>query len=473
VSPYPYWMVGSGDNAWQMTAATLVGLMSIPALAVLYGGLVQKKWIMNTMMMVFTTFCMVLIVWVLYGFKLGFGTPLISTFIGDPRTILGAAAETGQASIPLVDPAMPTLAHGGGFNMPGAAVEYFQFVFAAITPILFIGSVLGRIQFKVWLIFVPLWITFAYCVNAFLLWGGGYWAGKGALDFSGGYVIHLAAGTSGFVAAALVGPRLKRDREKAIPSNLMMVAVGAGILWLGWNGFNGGDPYYASTDAAAAVINTNLATACAMMTWILFDWWFSREKKPTFLGGLNGMICGLVGITPAAGYVNGLGALCIGVIASAVVWIAWYTLPKYVWPFNKVDDALGVVYTHGIAGLLGGLMVGLFADPNMIVYFDKTGHSAGFTGAGAFYGHPHQLLVQLEAGLTVIIWDAFVTFAILMFIKYVLRIKLRMDDATLEVGDVAIHGEEAFPEMAFLSTTAEAEASPSTQQPVAKVSAEE
>jgi ammonium transporter, Amt family len=468
VSPYPYWMVGSGDNAWQMTAATLVGLMSIPALAVLYGGLVQKKWIMNTMMMVFTTFCMVLIVWVLYGFKLGFGTPLVSTFIGDPRSILGAAAETGQASIPLVDPAMPTLAHGGGFNMPGAAVEYFQFVFAAITPILFIGSVLGRIQFKVWLIFVPLWITFAYCVNAFLLWGGGYWAGKGALDFSGGYVIHLAAGTSGFVAAAIVGPRLKRDREKAIPSNLMMVAVGAGILWLGWNGFNGGDPYYASTDAAAAVINTNLATACAMMTWILFDWWFSREKKPTFLGGLNGMICGLVGITPAAGYVNGLGALVIGVAASAVVWVAWYTLPKYVWPFNKVDDALGVVYTHGIAGLFGGLLVGVFADPNMIVYFDKAGKAAGFTGAGLAYGHPKQLLIQLEAGLTVIIWDAIVTAAILLFIKYVLRIKLRMDEATLEVGDVAIHGEEAFPEVAFLSATAEAEASPSTQQPHAK-----
>jgi Amt family ammonium transporter len=466
-------MVGSGDNAWQMTAATLVGLMSIPALAVLYGGLVQKKWIMNTMMMVFTTFCMVLIVWVLYGFKLGFGTPLVSTFIGDPRTILGAAAETGQASIPLVDPAMPTLPHGGGFNMPGAAVEYFQFVFAAITPILFIGSVLGRIQFKVWLIFVPLWITFAYCVNAFLLWGGGYWAGKGALDFSGGYVIHLAAGTSGFVAAALVGPRLRRDREKAIPSNLMMVAVGAGILWLGWNGFNGGDPYYASTDAAGAVINTNLATACAMMTWILFDWWFSREKKPTFLGGLNGMICGLVGITPAAGYVNGLGALVIGVVASAVVWVAWYTLPKYVWPFNKVDDALGVVYTHGIAGLLGGLMVGLFADPNMIMYFDKTGKAAGFAGTGLFYGHPKQLLIQLEAGLTIIIWDAIVTAVILLFIKYALRIKLRMDDATLEVGDVAIHGEEAFPEAAFLSVTAEAEASPSTQQPTVKVSSEE
>src|SRR5579863_3054867 len=279
LEPYPSWL-NAGDNSWQMTAATFVGLMSIPALAVLYGGLVQKKWAINTVMMVFTTFCLVLITWVLWAFKLGFGTPLLHTFIGDPRTILGHAAEQGQASIPLVNPGVPN------WHLPGASVEYFQFVFAAITPILFIGSVLGRISFKVWMIFVPLWITFAYAVNAFLLWGGGYWAGKGALDFSGGYVIHLAAGTSGFVAAAVIGPRLKRDRERAIPNNLMFVAVGAGILWLGWNGFNGGDPYFAGADAAAAVVNTNLATAVAMMTWIIMDMAFSSEKKPTFLGGL-------------------------------------------------------------------------------------------------------------------------------------------------------------------------------------------
>jgi ammonium transporter, Amt family len=477
VSPYPAWMIGSGDTAWQLTAGTLVGLMSIPALAVLYGGLVQKKWIMNTMMMVFVTFCLVLITWVLWAYKMGFGTPLVGQFVGDPRTVLGANALTGQAGIPNLDnsASMPSLAHGGYFNFPGAALVYFQFVFAAITPILFIGSVLGRISFKVWVIFVPLWITFAYAVNAFMLWGGGYWAAKGALDFSGGYVIHLAAGVSGFTAAAIVGPRLKADREKAIPSNLMMVAVGAGILWLGWNGFNGGDPYFASTDAAAAVVNTNLATATAMLVWIFMDWWFSKEKKPTFLGGLNGMICGLVGITPAAGFVNGLGAMIIGVICPTVVWVAWYTLPKYVWPFNKVDDALGVVYTHGIAGLLGGLLVGCLADPNMIEYFGPKGTAAGgFGGAGAFYGDPHRLLTQFLAALTIIVWDALVTAAILYFIKYVLRLNLRMPEATLEVGDVAIHGEEAFPEMAFLSATAEAEASPSTQQPTtAAVSAEE
>jgi Amt family ammonium transporter len=207
-----------------MTAATLVGLMSIPALAVLYGGLVQKKWAMNTVLMVFSTFCMVLIVWVLWAFKMGFGEPWIGGslhLLGKPQTVLGTGALEGQANIPLLNGLMPR------FRFPESSLVYFQFVFAAITPILFIGSVIGRISFKVWLIFVPLWITFAYAVNAFLLWGGGYWAGKGALDFSGGYVIHLAAGVSGFVAAWVVGPRLKRDREHAVPNNLLFVAVGA------------------------------------------------------------------------------------------------------------------------------------------------------------------------------------------------------------------------------------------------------
>jgi ammonium transporter, Amt family len=328
LDPYASWL-SSGDNAWQMTAATLVGLMSIPALAVLYGGIVQRKWAINTMMMVFSAFCLTLIVWVLWAFKMGFGSPLISTFVGRPGTVVGAAGEQAQAHIPLLNGLMPK------FRFPEGSLVYFQFVFAAITPILFVGSVIGRIKFKVWLVFVPLWITFAYAVNAFLLWGGGFWAQKGALDFSGGYVIHLAAGVSGFVAAAVVGPRLQRDREKAVPNNLLFVAVGAGILWLGWNGFNGGDPYFAGADATAAVVNTNLATACAMMTWIILDMSFGKERKPTFLGGVNGMICGLVGITPAAGYVNGLGAIIIGLVCSAVVWAAWYYLPKYVRPPNS------------------------------------------------------------------------------------------------------------------------------------------
>jgi ammonium transporter, Amt family len=436
VDPYASWL-SPGDNAWQMTAATLVGLMSIPALAVLYGGIVQRKWAINTIMMVFSAFCLTLIVWVLWAFKMGFGEPLIGTFVGRPDSIVGAVGEQGRAHIPLLNGLMPK------FRFPEGSLAYFQFVFAAITPILFVGSVIGRIRFKVWLLFVPLWITFAYAVNAFLLWGGGYWAGKGALDYSGGYVIHLAAGVSGFVAAAVVGPRLQRDRDRATPNNLLFVAVGAGILWLGWNGFNGGDPYFAGADATAAVVNTNLATAVAMMTWIVMDMVWGKDKKPTFLGGVNGMICGLVGITPAAGYVNGVGAIMIGLVDSAVVWALFSYLPRKVWPFNKVDDALGVVYTHGFAGLLGGLMVGLLADPKMIVYLG-VGKTSNVTTAGLFYGHPKQLLIQAGAALTIIVWDGLVTFLILRGIG--LFMKLREPDAVLEVGDLAAHGEEAYPQ---------------------------
>ena len=436
--PYPHWL-NAGDTSWQLTAATLVGLMSLPGLAVLYGGLVQRKWAVNTMMMAFTGFCMVLIVWVLWVFKMGFGEPWIGTFLGKPGTVLGALSEEGRANVPLVGSG-PS-ATFPGFHFSQSALVYFQFVFAAITPLLFLGSVIGRISFKVWLIFVPLWSTFAYAVNAFLLWGGGWWAAHGALDFSGGYVIHLAAGVSGFVAAAVIGPRLKRDRQHGVPNNLLLVSVGAGILWLGWNGFNGGDPYFAGADAAAAVLNTNLATAVAMMTWIVMDMLISKEKKPTLLGGVNGMIVGLVGITPAAGYVNGLGAILIGLIGSVIVWLAWNYLSK-VPPFSKVDDALGVVYTHGIAGLAGGLLVGLFADPHMIVYLGL-GKNASITTAGLFYGHPKQLLIQLGAGLTVIVWDGLVTFLLLRGIG--LFMKLRMPDEELEAGDVAVHEEVVYP----------------------------
>ena len=329
------------------------------------------------------------------------------------------------------------------FRFPESSLVYFQFVFAAITPILFIGSVLGRIKFKVGLLFVPLWITFAYTVNAFMLWGGGFWAQKGALDFSGGYVIHLAAGVSGFVAAAVVGPRLRQDRQHGRPNNLVFIALGAGILWLGWNGFNGGDPYFAGADATAAIINTNLAAAVATMAWLIMDMSFGKDKRPTFLGGVNGMICGLVGITPAAGYVNGVGAILIGAVCSVLVWVLFTYLPRKVWPFNKVDDALGVVSTHGFAGLLGGLLTGLLANPSMVVYLG-IGKNPAVTTAGLFYGHPRQLLIQAGAALSVIAWSAVGTYVLLRIIK--LFTPLRMDDAMLQSGDLAAHGEVAYPE---------------------------
>ena len=439
--PYPQWL-NAGDNAWQLVAATLVGLMSIPGIAVLYGGLVQRKWVVNTMLMAFTGFSLVLLVWVLWGFNMGFGEPLklgpgiLASAIGHPHTILGNATQA-QANIPLVSGTggMPP------FRFPQASLVYFQFVFAAITPLLFLGSVIGRINFKVWLLFVPLWSTFAYSVNAFLIWGGGWWAHKGALDYSGGYVIHLAAGTSGFVAAAVIGPRLARDRAHAAPSNLLLVAVGAGVLWLGWNGFNGGDPYFAGADAATAVLNTNLCTATALLTWLVLDMIGGPGRRPTLLGAVNGMITGLVAITPAAGYVNGVGAILIGVIASSVVWLSWNKLARLPL-FRRVDDALGVFHTHGVAGLTGGLLVGVFADPNIVVYLGS-GSTAGFSASGLIHGNPKQLLWQAGAAGTVIVWDAAVTFVLLKLIGRL--IPLRLPDPVLETGDLAVHEEEVYP----------------------------
>jgi Amt family ammonium transporter len=200
-----------------------------------------------------------------------------------------------------------------------------------------------------------------------------------------------------------------------------------------------------------------------MLTWIIMDMTFSREKKPTFLGALNGLICGLVGITPAAGYVNGLGAIVIGLVCSSIVWVAWIYLPRYVWPFNKVDDALGVVYTHGIAGLFGGLLTGLLADPNMIEYLGL-GKNPSFSGTGLFYGHPHQLLVQFEAAVTIIVWDAAVTFVLLKVIG--LFVKLRIPDEDLEIGDIAVHGEEAYPseDLVSVGSSRADEASPTVPE---------
>jgi Amt family ammonium transporter len=446
--PYPHWL-NPGDNTWQIVAATLVGLMSLPGIAVLYGGLVQKKWAVNTMLMAFSGFSLVLIVWVLWAFNLSFGVPYHTGIGGDHSFFNNMIGHFHPAVSHYAEQNQEVLPEGTliPFHYNQATFMYFQVVFAAITPLLFLGSVIGRMKFKAWLVFVPLWITCVYSVNAFLIWGGGFWAQKGAVDYSGGYVIHLAAGVTGFVAAWVIGPRLARDRRHGVPNNLLLVSVGAGVLWLGWNGFNGGDPFYAGADATSAVLNTNLATAAALLTWMFMDMFFSKQKKATFLGAINGMIVGLVAITPGAGFVNGYGAILEGLIASVVVWVAWNYLSK-VRPFSKVDDALGVVYTHGIAGLMGGLLVGFFADPGMIEYIGLGKSAPGLSVTGLFYsGSWHQVWEQFLAAVWVIIFTAIASFILLWIVKLV--IGLREPDENLEIGDLAVHDEEVYPEEAF------------------------
>jgi ammonium transporter, Amt family len=422
--------LSEGANSWQMTAATLVGLMSIPGLVVLYGGVMQKRWSVNSMMMSFVAFAIVLVLWVLVGFKMGFGEPVhaishsgfFGNFWGKPGSILSSGELLGQAHI-------PELAEEE-FLFPQSTLAYFQIVFAAITPILMLGSVLGRINFKAWIPFVALWTLFCYTINAFLIWGGGFFAQHGAVDYSGGYVIHLAAGVSGFVAAAVIGPRLQRDREVDAPNNLAMVAVGAGLLWMGWNGFNGGDWYSAGEVASASLLNTNICTAVAFLVWVALD--YLTGRKPSLIGSVNGMIVGLVAITPGAGFVNGWGAIIIGVVASAIVYLALNYLSRTA-PFRNVDDTLGVVYTHGFAGVVGGLLVGIFANVAM------AGEHEGLISGGGL----ELLKWQALTALWVIVFSAIMTYVLLKIVG--VFVPLRMTEEDMETGDIAVHGHEVYP----------------------------
>ena len=430
--PSPKWL-DTGNNAWQLAAATFVGLQSIPGLAVLYGGVVKKKWAINSAFMCFYAFASVLIVWILFDYNMAFG-PQWFSFLGKPMLATSAAFTTGQATIPGLAAGMPAM------TFPMATLMFFQFVFAAITVIILGGSVLGRMNFTAWAIFCPVWMTLVYTVGAFSLWGGGWLSQLGVQDFSGGYVIHLAAGTSGFVAAWVVGPRLQSDRDHFPPNSLLVTLIGAGILWLGWNGFNGGDPYFANADAGAAVLNTNTATAAALLVWTLLD--KLTYGKPSIIGAVNGMIAGLVAITPSAGFVDGWGALGIGVIAGIIPWISmnWFQKLNFM---KKVDDTLSVFSTHGVAGLTGGLLVGVFANPAMLEYVGTGKDAPGVSVSGLLYGGGgHQLLLQLEGAAFIIAFNAIMTFIILKAISIV--VPLRMDEATLRTGDDAVHGETAY-----------------------------
>jgi len=433
IVPAPGWL-NPGDTGWQLTAATLVGIQSVPGLAILYAGLMKRKWSLNSALMVLYAFAMTLLVWTLWSYNMSFGNSAHlfgQDIVGVPWPVNFAWTELSQATIPI-------LTNSGGLpplRFPTSAMVYFQFVFGAITVIILGGALLGRMNFKAWMLFVPLWMTLVYPVGAFLIWGGGWLAQQGAVDFSGGYVIHVAAGISGVVAAAVVGPRLLKDRLNNNPSNLLMAIAGGGLLWLGWNGFNGGDPYTANANAAAAVLNTNLATATALLAWMLLD--VFTAGKSNVAGMINGMIAGLVAITPAAGFVNGFAAILIGAVGAVIPWFTMQYLPRVNF-FKKIDDTLGVMHTHLIPGAIGGLMTGLVADPQMILY-PGSGNTPDFSVTGLFYGNPKQFFVQLLALAVILVYDGLATFVVINIVR--IFVPLRMPDKHLEVGDEMVHGD--------------------------------
>ncbi|KAK7853064.1 ammonium transporter 3 member 1 [Quercus suber] len=408
----PDWL-NKGDNAWQMISATLVGLQSVPGLVILYGSIVKKKWAVNSAFMALYAFAAVVICWVTWAYKMSFGDKLLP-FWGKGGPALGQKFLLNSAALP----ATPQYNSTGGLETamiepyyPMATMVWFQCVFAAITLILLAGSLLGRMNFKAWMMFVPLWLTFSYTVGAFSLWGGGF-------------LFHWG-----------VGPRLKRDRERFPPNNVLLTLAGAGLLWMGWAGFNGGDPYAANIDSSMAVLNTNICAATSLLMWTSLDVIFFN--KPSVIGAVQGMITGLVCITP--GLVQGWAAIVMGILSGSVPWFTMMIVQKKSKLLQKVDDTLGVFHTHAVAGLLGGILTGVFAEPELCNLFLPVTNSRGgvYGGNGGI-----QVGKQIVGGLFIIGWNLVVTTIICLGIKLV--IPLRMPDDLLLIGDDAAHGEEAY-----------------------------
>lgn len=320
--------------------------------------------------MAFYAFAAVLVCWVLWGYEAGFGEEMLP-FVGKPNNVLGINTMLRQSYLPSI---------GLYQEFPLATMVYFQFVFAAITIVLIAGAFLCRMNFYAWMLFVPLWLTLSYVVGAYSIWGGGFLFKLGVIDYSGGYVIHLSSGTAGFIGSYWIGPRLAKDREDNRPNNILTVLIGAGILWIGWNGFNGGDPYTASADAGVAVINTNLCAAISLLCWTACDVLY--YKKPSVIGAVNGMITGLVAITPAAGVVAGWGAILLGVGSGTVPWVSMNILGKTSFMQRHFDDTLGIMHTHMVAGFVGGFGTGLWATVEGCAAFGLTNPGGAIAGNG-------------------------------------------------------------------------------------------
>ncbi|XP_024975313.1 ammonium transporter 2 [Cynara cardunculus var. scolymus] len=411
----------------------------MPGLIILYASIVKKKWAVNSAFMALYAFAAVLICWVLLCYRMAFGDELLP-FWGKGAPALGQKYLARQARVPesthyrndgsIESPVSQPL-------YPMATLVYFQFTFAAITMILVAGSVLGRMNIRAWMAFVPLWLVFSYTVGAFSLWGGGFLYHWGVIDYSGGYVIHLSSGIAGFTAAYWVGPRLKSDRERFPPNNILLMIAGAGLLWMGWSGFNGGAPYAANITASVAVMNTNISAATSLLVWTTLDVVFFG--KPSVIGAIQGMMTGLACITPGAGVVQSWAAIVMGILAGSVPWFTMMILhKKSVW-LQQVDDTLGVFHTHAVAGLMGGLVTGLLAEPTLC---SMTLPVSGTRGA--FYGGSggKQFLKQVVAALFVIGWNIVSTTIILLVIR--IFMPLRMPEHELLIGDDAVHGEEAY-----------------------------
>jgi Amt family ammonium transporter len=408
-TPAPAPRIDTGDTAWMTVATALVMLMSIPGLALFYGGLAKTKDTLNTMAMTFVTFCIVSLLWVIYGYTFSFDT--------DIRGIIGGASKLFLKGVG------PNSISDLAKTIPEYIFIAYQLTFAAITVALASGAYIERMKFSAWIIFSILWMTVVYLPVAHWVWGGGFLAKLGALDFAGGTVVHVNAGIAALVGALVLG---KRRVKAIIPGNLTLVVIGAGLLWFGWFGFNAGSALAANGLSGAAFMNTNTATAMAALAWMFVEW--KHSGRPTVLGLASGAVGGLVAITPAAGFVNISGAIIIGLAAGVV---PFYAVAKLK-PMFGYDDTLDAFGIHGIGGTLGAILTGVFADP-----------AINEAGKGLLYGNPGQLWIQLIAVATTLVYSGVMTFVIFMILKAVVGIRVEPEDETVGL-DESQHGERAY-----------------------------
>jgi Amt family ammonium transporter len=401
--------LSSGNTAWMLTATALVLFMTIPGLSLFYAGMVRAKNALSVMMQCFAITCLITILWSLYVYSLAFGAD-IGGFVGG----LGKALMAGVG----VDALSGTI--------PETVFSVFQLTFAIITPALIVGAFAERMKFSAMLWFMALWVTLVYAPVCHWVWGGGWLSGQGVLDFAGGTVVHINAGVAGLVAALVLGKRHGYPQQPMKPSNLVLTTVGAGMLWVGWFGFNAGSALAADGIAGMAMLVTQIATAAAALTWMFMEW--LSHGKPSALGLVSGAVAGLVAITPASGFVGPMGALAIGIAAGLICYLAVVRMKRAL----GYDDSLDAFGVHGVGGFVGAILTGVFVD-------------AGLGGSGLAEGVSMgaQVLKQFIGAAATIVYGGVVSFILLKVIDAVIGLRVNVEQEQMGL-DLVLHDEQGY-----------------------------
>ena len=402
--------INSGDTAWILTATALVLFMTLPGLALFYGGLVRTQNVLSVLMQCFAICCIVSVVWVVYGYSLAF---------------TGSGSIIGGADAFFLSNLTRDSASG---TLPESLFVVFQMTFAVITPALVVGAFAERMKFSAMCIFTVLWVTLVYLPACHMVWGGGYLAGIGVIDFAGGLVVHATCGVGALVAAMMLGPRKGFPGGSLVPHNRPMVVMGASMLWVGWFGFNGGSAVAADSSAAMAILVTHISAAVGALTWMSVEW--IKTGKPTVVGIATGMVAGLATITPASGTVGPQGALLIGLLAGIVCFYATQMIKSYF----KIDDSLDVFPVHGVGGILGILMLALVGKPE------------GFLGAGASgfdASSFSQFMIQLQGVVVICLWTLVFSWIALKATSLVTNLRVS-DESEYEGLDITEHNESGY-----------------------------